>query len=172
MPKFYLNRRALLIGITSAIAGSALAGGDGGGGFNKNPNVKNKYSQREFAKLSFNEINQIYYNYTQNRRTHIVGFSRNMSDIIVSMTNAKRRRAQRLIREMNEITDKAKRLKRLRREMESIDSELSKLIASRKRAIDKGRRNAVKETDKQITILQRYRDGVRTWVRFPHEGTR
>lgn len=171
MRKFHLTRRTLLIGITSAFAAPAFAGGDSGGGLNKNPNVKDRYSQREFVKLSSNEIRQLYFNFTQKRGILIEGFSPGMSNGMVIMTHANRRRAQRLMREMRKLKDKEKRLKRLRMEIKSIDDELVKLISARKRALSKGFKNAVKETEERMANLNRYRVEVRTWIRFSHQGT-
>lgn len=170
MPKYYLTRRALLIGITSMIAGPALA--EGGGGLIKNQNVKNGYSQREFVKLTSNEITQLYRKVLGREVVLIDGFSPNMTNTIIYMAAARRRRAQGLIREMRKLKSKAQRLKRLRMEMVSIDNEWSKLIASQKRARDKDRRHVVLEAEKKISLLSGYRDSVRIWIKYPHEGTR
>jgi hypothetical protein len=158
----------------SSFTSQALAGGDGGGGsdFRKNPAVKDSYSQREFARLSKNEINQLYVNMTQKKGSTIDGFSNSMSDHLVTMAQSHRRRTSKLVLQMKELKTKKERVARLRQEQQWAETEFGKLKTAKARAESKENKKAAQETQGQMNRIWRYREAVETWSRYPHEGQR
>lgn len=171
------RRHVILGGLALCLARPARAGGGGGGGNDstaprKPPTVKTKYSAKEFSRLSAAEIAEINKNITLGKPLTVEGFSQAMSDHLAFMAGLRRRRTQRLIKDMEKITDTKKRVTRLRQEQHRVETELATLLEARKRAQDKGLESAENEANKQINKTKRHLGSVKTWVNHPHEGMR
>lgn len=154
----------------------AYAGGDGGqstGLAPSRPALKDKYTQREFSRLSSNEINEIWIRQSQQKKnTSIVGFSDNMATYIIEMAYLKRRWTSRMIRDMRALTKPRDRKLRLAREIERVETEITKLQASLARAKKAKQKNVVSETEAQIFYAQTYLDHIRVWAKHLQEGAR
>ena len=175
------SRRVFNAGLAATITlganPPAHANGDGAGaGASRNSSkpariyqkVKTRYSQSEFARLTDNEIHA----FSQQPKAVIEGFSGNMTIHIVDMAFWKRRRAQRLVRDMAKLNSKAARLQRLNEEKKYAEGAIVKLNASKERAEKLKKKSAAWEAQERIVDARKYLEGINVWIKFSHEGTR
>ena len=177
------NRRTVLINgsVFFALPVGAAFSGDGGGakdGGTSSPDVwvrggiKEKYTQKEFARLSKQELDLIWQNVDHDGSpTTVEGFSREMTESLINMMFSVPRRTRTLMRDMGTLTGHKPRYARLADEKDQIDRRIAKLKAALKRAKAKKRKHVINETQTRIGNAEIYREGLTFWIPTPREGT-
>ena len=128
-------------------------------------------STGRFLRLSRREVRRLEDRSRAGEKFRMDGFSDAMTTWIIYMGASMTRQTQRLIRDMAELEDNAERRARLEREirlMEAYEANLKDSI-ERLEGSDSG---AVSEEYKRLNRVRDYLEGLRVWVRFPHEGAR
>ena len=183
----YLSRRGLLIGGVAMMlpAGAALAnGGDSSAERNRRGSNtgsrtrsggRGTMSQSQLVRLSESQVAKLN-NVPRERRPALEGFSDNMRDRILIGMVGDRPRMQRLVRDMNGLTDPGQRPFRLRREIEEarklerlFNQSIDRLFAIENRNL--GQNQALNDYRSRLGRTFDFRDAVEAWAEYPREGT-
>jgi hypothetical protein len=126
-----------------------------------------QYSQAEIVNLSHKELTYLY-NY------RIVGFLDVMASNIVKMMLSDRASTRQLLQEMAEIDAKSDRKQRLLQEVSrttALENNLMQSIARMKSGQGTGTARSLAAEKRQLRSARVYRRGVKSWARYPREGT-
>ena len=158
--------------VVSLPGGYALAGGEGSG----LSELKAKYCQKEFLRLSQGEISKLNDRYhLNNKKTKICEYSANMSTHLVDMADYDRRATFRLMKDMAKLKSKKNRKAWLKNELAKQRKFVKTLKASIKRLEAKNStratRLAIRSEKLRLERTESFIEGLEIWVKFPHEGT-
>jgi hypothetical protein len=126
-----------------------------------------QYSQAEIVKLTHKELTYLY-NY------RIVGFLDAMASNVVKMMLSDRASTRRLLQEMAEIDVKSDRKQRLIKEISratALENNLTQSIARLKTGQGTDTARNLADEKRQLRSARVYKRGVKSWARFPREGT-
>jgi len=175
MSEFTNRRRFLTLGTTffglcqTTRTSLARVGSDSDRGKNQLADYLDatQYSQAEIVKLTHKELTYLY-NY------RIVGFLDAMASTVVNMMLSDRASTRQLLQEMAEIDEKSDRKQRLLREVSratALENDLTQSIARLKTGQGTDTARKLADVKRQLRSARVYKRGVKSWARFPREGT-
>lgn len=126
-----------------------------------------QYLQTEIVELTHKELTYLY-NY------RIIGFLDAMASNVVKMMLSDRASTRRLLQDMAEIDVKSDRKERLIKEVSratELENTLTQSIARLKAGQDTDIARSLAGEKRQLRNVRVYKRGVKSWARFPREGT-
>jgi hypothetical protein len=126
-----------------------------------------QYSQAEIVELTHKELTYLY-NY------RIIGFLDAMASNVVKMMLSDRASTRRLLQDMAEIDVKSDRKERLIKEVSratELENTATQSIARLKTGQGTDTARSLAGEKRQLRNVRVYKRGVKSWARFPREGT-